>query len=198
MKIKSSNNSSELKGKLLQIFLDKTIKVTKLLQVSDGFLCFCASPADADKIFSTDIYTKLSSVDCDTIMPQQLRCRRTVMLHQLDESILHHSASEIKNEISSANEWSVVKEVVLIPNSKLIKVIFQTSEMSDRCLKSGLLIFKLYIPTSSMTRKEYYSILTCYRCYKLEDHATSQCTESAKLNICFLCASSRSFSSRET
>ena len=72
VKIRTSSNSSELKGKLLELFMRNSIKVLKLLPVSDGFLCFCASADDADKLFATNVFSDLMSKDCEPIKPQQL------------------------------------------------------------------------------------------------------------------------------
>ena len=105
VKIRANNNSPELKGKLLQLLVTHAVRATKLLPVSDGFVCFCASPADADQIFATETYSSLISGDFEPVMPQQLRALRTILLHRLDDYIVQHTSKEMELEIASSNRW---------------------------------------------------------------------------------------------
>ena len=189
VKIRANNNSSELKGKLLQLLVTHSVRATKLLPVSDGFVCFCASPVDADQIFAAETYSSLITGDFEPVMPQQLRALRTILLHILDDYIVQHTSKEMELEIASSNRWCVVKEVIKIPNSKLVKVVLQSSEMSDKCTKKGLLMFNLYVPPSSISRDEYHPIQTCYRGYRVDDHTTTLCPQPSSYTICSLCAS---------
>ena len=189
VKIRASSNSSELKGRLLNLCVKHSIRVTKLLQISDGYLSFCASAGDADKLFSNKVYPDLMKIDCEPIMPQQLKSMRSVMLRRVDDIILNHTPKEIQSEIVNCNDWSEVKEVIKIPNSKLLKIVFHSAEMSHRCIKDGVFIFRLFVPPANIAREEYHQIKTCYRCYKIEDHNTIHCPEPSSFKLCSLCSS---------
>ena len=154
VKIRASSNSFELKGRLLNLCIKHSIRVTKLLQVSDGYLCFYASADDADKLFSTKVYPDLVKIDCEPIMPQQLKSMRSVMLRRVDDLILNHTPKKIQSEIVNCNDWSEVKEVIRIPNSKLLKIVFHSAEMSHRCIKDGVFIFQLFVPSANIAREE--------------------------------------------
>ena len=94
IKIRTTNNSSKSNGKLLEICVKHSIKVVRLVPVSDGFLCFFfASPDDADELFAADVYRELI---CEVIMPQQLRAIRSAFLRRMNDSILTHTAKKFR------------------------------------------------------------------------------------------------------
>ena len=61
--------------------------------------------------------------------------------------------------------------------------------MSNRCLKQGLFMLRLLVPSDNINRDEYIPVQTCYRCYKLNDHNTLQCPENISFRLCSLCSS---------
>lgn len=56
-----------------------------------------------------------------------------------------------------------------------------------KCLEMGLKLFNLRIPRHNIKEEEYISIQTCMRCYKVEDHNTSDCPKDKEYNICSGC-----------
>ena len=184
VKIRASSNSSELKGRLLDLCIKHSIRVTKLLQESDGYICFCASADDADKLFCNKVYPDLVKINWEPVMPQQLKFMRSAMLRRVDDLILKYTPKEIQSEIVNCNDWSEVKEVIRIPNSKLLKIVFHSAEMSHRCINDGVFIFQLFVPPANIAREEYQQIKTCYRCYNSEDHNTIHCPEPSSFKIC--------------
>ena len=102
--IRASSNSSELKGRLIELCVKHSIRVTKLLHVFDGFLRFCASASDADELFWNKVFPDLVKIDCGPIMPQQLKSMRSVMLRMVDDIILNHTPKEIQSEIVNCND----------------------------------------------------------------------------------------------
>ena len=74
-------------------------------------------------------------------------------------------------------------------NSKNIKVTFENQHMVSQVLPKGLILFNLSHPAHNICREIFVDILTCFKCYQLEDHQTSSCPKSKEYKICSLCAS---------
>ena len=89
VKNRASSNSFVLKGKLLQLCLEHSVRVTKLLPISD--LCFCATADDAAILFSKEVHSMLVAIDCKPTMFKELKAMRSIMLRRLDDRIVSHS-----------------------------------------------------------------------------------------------------------
>ena len=197
----ASNNSSKLtvrlncsasvnkKSFLLDLCMKYDIKVEKILEKKFGFLIVCSTTRDADKIFDEAVLSLLSAGEVQPVMPVELKAERSVIVNRLDAMIYSLSIENIKQEILARNSWCTVRDVVKFSNSSGMKLTFSSSDIADRVCEQGFFITKLFIFSHYIFKDEFVPVLTCYRCYKLEDHRTSQCPQNPDYVICSLCAS---------
>ena len=74
----------------------------------------------------------------------------------------------------------MVKEVSVIKirdYTHILKLEFGTMEEANRALEGGILMFCMMVAPDQMTRDEFINILTCFKCYRMEDHPTKECKE---------------------
>ena len=191
MKVKVAAVQVHVEGRaeLLNLFANDTvnIRVTSIRVVEDGYLLYFPTSEEADRLFLPSVIAALAAMDLEPMMPAELKARRSVILGNVDNSIYDNQEEIIKEEIYKSNEWARVKEVKKFRNSTL-KVIFEQAIMSQLCREKGLKLFKLYIPGNSINQDQFYHILTCFRCYKVEDHATQFCDKPAEYKICSMCS----------
>ena len=57
----------------------------------------------------------------------------------------------------------------------VIKVEFGSVEAADKAVSEGLLLFHMHVAPDQISRDEFISLLTCFYCYKYEDHTTKNC-----------------------
>ena len=84
--------------------------------------------------------------------------------------------------------WANVQEVYKFRNSNTIKITFLDSDMAEKATEFGLLMFRMSIPPFQIHQEEYFELLTCYRCYAVEDHATKLCPKTSTYQVCSNCA----------
>ena len=63
--------------------------------------------------------------------------------------------------------------------------------MADRCSNSGLLLFFLHIPGHNILKDKYVKLITCYCCYSVEKHLSSNCPKKLSdptYRVCSKCA----------
>lgn len=181
--------SSAIRIKILGACSGNGIKVTRLLEVDEGYLMHCVSVEDLDNLFDNKVQATLTSIGVKCILPAELRAKRSVIVRRLDISIYERSEAELLAEIVSKNSWAEVVEIYKFPNSKTMKIQFISSAVAQRCLSNGLSLFYLHISGSDMTADQVVPILTCYKCYSLEDHITSKCPKQESFMVCSVCAS---------
>lgn len=188
VKIKMKKSSSA-KVSLLGICNSNSVKVSRVIEVVDGYLLFCSSISDLDTLFSSKVQTYLSALSMECVIPPQLRARRSVIIKRVDNVAYDHSTEEIKDEIRSKNSWADIVDLYKFPHSKTIKVQFSNFSVAQRCLRDGLSFFYLHISGDDMHLDEFFPVTTCYRCYTLEDHTTSTCPKAESYRVCSVCAS---------
>ena len=148
----------------------------------------CNSEEDLDAPFSATCISKLYTVGCKPVLPPDLKAKRSVILRRRDYQTLNKKEEDIKFEIEKQNACIRVKDIFKYDNSKNIKVTFE-KHMVSQVLTKGLLLFNLFHPAHNICREIFVDILTCFKCFQLEDHPTSACPKSKEYNICSPCAS---------
>lgn len=69
-----------------------------------------------------------------------------------------------------------VKEVIKIKDfTHIFKIVCEEAAMAERALSEGLLLFNMVATTDQIEREIYVPILTCYNCYRYEDHSAKDC-----------------------
>lgn len=189
VKIKTNDNSTVSRSNLLQICMNGSVRVSRVVAISEGFLLHCASADYADTLFSDEVHDALVSCHFEPVMPPELKAKRCIILRRLDNIIYENDPTDIAKEIENNNHWSRVKDVFKFPNSRAIKVTFSSAEMAVKSTSSGLCLYHLYIPSCDIVVDQYISVVTCYRCFKIDDHLTFSCPMDTTYKICSNCAS---------
>lgn len=181
--------SDSKKNFLLDFCVKNSIKIEKILEKSFGYIIVCPSIDDADGIFSDGLSDVFAAADIEPVLPNELKAKRSVIINKIDDIVYKLSSDELKHELVSRNLWCVVKDVVKFRHSQGIKITFSVAAMADRASRQGLFVCKLFISSSSILKDSFIPIITCYRCYKFEDHKTHQCPQNDSFRVCSLCAS---------
>lgn len=190
IKIKKNNNCNASKMDILSICSTKEVKVARIVVVTDGYLLFCSTPGDADKLFSDSVFAAFAGKDLEPVMPMELKANRAVIIKRVDDIIFDNDVDDIQHEIEVNNSWAKVKQVIKLTKSRWLKVVFSSTDMSKRCASGGILLFHLHVPSCDIFREQFHHILTCYRCYKFDHHSTFQCPNPKSYVICSICSSS--------
>ena len=102
----------------------------------------------------------------------------------------NYSASEIQQDINQQNAgWLKVCEVIVFKSGKGLKIVCETTEMTQRCLRTGFFMLNLSINPSVLSEEEYTHVVYCFRCYGL-DHVVADCKCPPEYKICSNCTSS--------
>ena len=149
----------------------------------------CNSEEDLDAIFSATCISNLNTAGRKPVLPPDLKAKRSVILRRCDYQILNKKEEDIKFEIEKQNAYIRVRDIFNYDSSKNIKVTFENQHMVSQVLTKGLVLFNLSHPAHNISRKFFVDILTCFKCYQLEDHPTSSCPKSKEYKICSLCDS---------
>ena len=135
----------------------------------------CNSSDYLDALFSPSCISELETVGCKPILPPDLKAKRSVILQPCDDQILNQKEEDIKTEIEQHNGWVKVQDIFKYNSSNNIKVTFDSQHMASQVLTRGLLLFNLSHPAHNIARKIFVEILICFKCYQVENHATSPC-----------------------
>ena len=189
VKIKSQDVSSGAWTNILRIFRLNNVKCSKLMPLSDGYFAHCNSSSDVDTIFSSAVLNKLKHENYLPVTPGNLQARRTVISRYLDEVVCCHSQEEIIQEINSQNDWLTVELVVKFKSNTGVKLICETVDMAQRCIKDGFYMFNLSISPNTLKCEDYIQVSYCYRCYAIGEHLIADCPCPNDYKICSNCSS---------
>lgn len=191
VKIKSSNpKDPRRKTKLLEILSTNDIYVTRLIPTNDGFIILTSNENELDKIFNNTTDKQLERNEFSPQMPPQLSANRSVLLFKVDNHIFENSESSIKEELQNQNEWvGEITQIYKFPRGNIIKVTFNETQKAIKALDNGLKMFSMKIAKYDMKQASFTSILTCFKCYQMEDHTTAQCKVDKSYKVCSECSS---------
>ena len=174
------NSSQPVTTPELNEILQEKVNVSKTyFNKYNEIFVLCNSEEDLDAIFSETCISKLYTVGCKPALPPDLKAKRSVILRRCDYQILNKT-EDIKSEIEKQNACIRVREIFKYDNSKNIKVTFENQLMVSQILTKGLTLFNLSHPAHNICREIFLDILTCLKCYQLEDHQTSSCIKSKR------------------
>ncbi len=192
IRIKHSNpKEKRWKQRLLEILASNEVYVTKILQTEEGFVVLSQSDEDTDKIFNIQCANQLTNDGFTAFMPPELKAKRSVILFRVDDIIYNKDEQDIKEEIHGNNYWaaSEVETIFKFPKSNTLKVTFHQTRLAQKAKDTGLLLYNLKIPSHNIKQEEYVFIITCMRCYAIEEHTTNNCPEGKDYIICSECCS---------
>jgi len=177
------------KEELLRVLVDHNVRITSVRITNNQFFdVFCTDDDNSDKIFSRDCVRGLNDINCEAVLPPNIKAKRTVILRNLDPLIYQNDIEQIKLEIQCENSQFVVDDLFKFPNSRMLKITFSTQQMAAMCVEKGLLLFKLSVPPRYVSLDRFINVDICYRCYKLDSHLSAACTRDRNYLICSICA----------
>lgn len=131
----------------------------------------------------------MKEISFSTILPPELKAKRTVFIFRIEKHIFDHSGKEIEGEIIKENPWlQSVEQINKFPNRNILKIQFTTTRTTKKATEYGLLALCMSIPEYRIKLEEYTPISICIRCYKLDDHFSSNCPKDHSYKICSECA----------
>ena len=154
--------------------------------MNNNFNVYCPSHEVTEKFFKKETLAYLNTCGFNPVLPASLKAARTVIVHRASEWILENDESCIKSEINNKNDWCTSTEIYKFKS--LLKIIFETSTMADKCLELGLSLFNLHIPGREIRKDSFITLNTCYACYAIDDHSASNCPK-RQLNKSYLICS---------
>lgn len=189
IKIKCTNRNKEAWQQLLTVLSNNDVRCSKLVPCSDGYIAHCNSDEDCDRIFHNKCMRELNYKNFDIMVPPEVKAKRTIIVKMFDEYIADFSQEEIIHEISECNPQLRVVELYKLRSGNVLKIVFGNHTMAQACLREGLRMFHLHVPTSSLTGVEYSRVDYCYRCYAINDHYSKDCPKGVDYVICSSCSS---------
>lgn len=189
VKIKTANSKDpRRKSKLLEILSTNNIYVTRIITVNDGFVVLTDSDSDMDRIFNNKTDKELKEKDFQPQIPPQLKANRSIKAFRVDSYIYNHTEDAIIQELTEKNEWvGNITQLYKFPNSNILKITFDESSKALKAQETGLLLFSMRIPRYDIEQDKFHNILTCFRCYAIEDHSVNQCPKDKDYKICSEC-----------
>lgn len=189
VKIKAKNSKQvETKNKLLCMLSKHDIYATRIIPNSDGFIVLTLNDTDLDKIFDGTTNTDLTNNGFTPLIPPQLRANRSVVIFKTDIHIFQNTEEDMTKEIEEKNEWiGKVTQIYKFPKGNTIKITFSSTAKAKKAQDVGLKLYSMRIPSYDIKQDKFHHITTCFKCYMLEDHYTSQCPKSASYKLCSEC-----------
>jgi len=189
LKLKYLNNNAEKPSKLKVfeiIFKTLNAQLTKLIPIDTGFIAFMDSSKARDTLCSPRGLTELSKINLAPTQSREQLAERSLFIKRLDSAAGSHSSEEIKIELEQNHTWLQITEVHKIKNfTHIIKIVCATSEIADKAIEQGLLLFYTRISPSQISKEKFTPIQTCFKCYKVNEHNTSDCPQTqTKCSIC--------------
>ena len=156
---------------------------------SDNFLVWCNSDEDIYLLFSVACVRALKHLHCESLLPPEIKARRTVILRQVDENVIARDVNDISAELQECNNWLSLVDVFVFPNSPTIRLVCSSNEVATKALDSCVRLFNLSIPSSNIVQEKFVNLMTCNKCYAVEEHLASSCNRPKDYKVCSVCAS---------
>lgn len=183
----------QTKLQLLQIVAEENIFLAGVHVANDALIAITATEKDADKLLAKKTVDLLTAQDFTPIIPFEVRCRRSIICHHVDDVVFENSEEDIKEEVVKQQSWAKVIRVTKFPNrqrqNNTFKIELEESNIAEKAEGSRLLMFQMSITPNQIRREQYTPLLTCLKCYKIEDHITKDCNMPPDYKICSECCS---------
>ena len=140
-----------------------------------------------DSLVSPKGQQELAKINLAPVPSPKITAERTVFICRLSRHVGDRPAIEIQNEVIRANPNINNIQVHKIKHYyHIIQVVCEDTETADAFIRDGLYAFHTKIAVSQCKKEQYTELKTRFRCYKFEDHFSSDCK--ATQIICGECA----------
>lgn len=175
---------------LVSILGTSGIYVTRIITVDDGFIVLTKDDKDTDTLFQRETIVKLNEKQFSPTVPVDIKAKKTILCFNVDSFIYENHEDDIKREIMAKNQWCEenIEQVIKFPNKNIIKIIYTQTQLAVKATQSGIVAFNISIPPQQIKQEKFVPILTCMKCYKIDDHTTKNCNENNNYIICSECS----------
>ena len=119
---------------------------------------------------------ELAKINLAPVPSPKIMAERTVFISRLVRQVGDRPATEIQNELIRSNPNTNNIQVHKIKHYyHIIKVVCEDTETTDAVIRDGLFAFHTKIAASQCKKEKFTELITCFRCYKFEDHFSSDC-----------------------
>ena len=184
----TSNTHTPDRNTVLITMLNKLdIHLTSLATSNTGYIAHAAQMSHIDKIIKNE--NTFLKIHLKPIPPPQLLAQRTLLVRQVDDSLGEMSPDDLKAEILQHQPHLKIDHIVKIPQkTRMFKIVCGDSVSADNLASEGFKASYFYISPNQINKETYTHINTCYKCYRIEAHATKDCPEPTQ--TCSNCAQS--------
>ena len=132
---------------------------------------------------------KLHAINLHPILPPHAIAQRTVIVRQADPAFTSQSPDTIKSQIIS-NEHNAglnIDKIIHIPNkTHIFKIQCGDVHSATHIIKHGFYAhYYRFAPTQTMIQT-HHELHRCYKCYRINEHSTTQCQSQQKCSNCTL------------
>ncbi len=189
IKSKTRTQTKDGQHKLLQLLVDYDVYATNIIEARDSLVINIHEAEEIDAVFTPEASTTLSNNGFQAVLPLDLKAKRTVLLFGCPDEITRHGTDELEQEINRVNNYTqdMIVDIYKFPNRPLIKIEFKQAQVAKKAQDSGIKMFNMSIPPHAIQEMEHIPVVTCMRCYKMEDHYTGQCPHDRTYKICSEC-----------
>ena len=190
MKIRIKSDTHSVVENLHKTLCKSKVKYSRIILRGMIYDVYCNDYCDADNIFSDTCIASLENFSFFPIMPPELKSKRCVIIKRLDSFIFDHTEDQILEELNSKNNALEAVSLMKFPNSRTIKVNYKNQKMVDNCMEKGVKLFFYHVSPSDIKKDNFIKILTCFKCYKIDDHLKHNCPNEDSFRVCSECSSS--------
>lgn len=166
------------------------IYATRIFETENGFVVTTKDDQDTDLFFDSRTQEELGSYGFTSVTPPELKAKKSILLFKVDDYVYEKRVEDIKSELEEKNPWAKdqVEEVFKFEKSNTLKITFKQTKSAIKAADTGLVMFNISTPSSQIKQETFIPLLTCYRCYSIEDHTTKDCNKPRDHKICSECA----------
>lgn len=165
-----------------------SVPLTALIPTKIGFIAKTDIEDHIHKIQKHE--NKLKAINLYATLPPQITSQRTVVIKRVDAAFTQLPTDTILTHFTdnSNNSGIRIAQVIPIPNRPhLLKIECADTTSAHNILKQGLYAQHYRFPPSQIEREHYVSLERCYKCYKINEHKTANCTAT---QVCSNCSQS--------
>ena len=168
------------------------VMLTGLRPTKTGLTAYTAKETDTDKFFTAKADKILTEIGLTPTLTAKKRAERSLICRQVVDFAGRRTETEIKDELQTKNKLDILN-VTKFPNrdnsykTHVIKIEFRLLEDAQTALTTGLKLFNTLISPRQIQQDLFIDIQMCFRCYKLDDHATKDCPRPTTYSICSHC-----------
>lgn len=185
--LKFTQNRPDKGAVLAALNNELSVNLIRLIETKKSFIALCYSEDDAIKMNTEKGQQTLQKLNLTIANTLAFEARKAIIARSFDPWITSHSIEQIHDEFNKRYPDTPCTKVLTLGKEKaLLKIIFSSQEDAKTIAKSGFSLFHVRIPDYNIKIDEFIDVPICFRCYKLNDHHSKQCTSTE--DICSECS----------